>query len=116
MTGDEPTLAELRRRVEDTRLEMGSSFKALNDRLDKLPTGNELNLQFKAMQTMHDSVVRDVKRLEAASTKRMDDLEQDQESFAAKLEANRKWSIGIALTVAGVLIGLGGFIFSVVGQ
>lgn len=112
----EPTLSELRRRVDDTRTEMSASFKSLNDRLDKLPTGNELNLQFKAMQSLVDSVVRDLKRVEAASTKRMDDLEDDQETFATKLESNRKWSIGIALTVASVLIGLGGFIFSVVAK
>jgi len=116
VTGDEPTLAELRRRVEDTRAEMNSSFKSLNERFDRLPTGGELNLQFKAMQSLHDSVVRDLKRVEAAGTKRMDELEGDQESFAAKLEANRKWLVSIALTGAGILIGLGGFIFSVVGK
>lgn len=113
---DEPTLAELRRRVDETRAEMSSSFKALNDRLDKLPTGNELNLQFKAMQSQYDGVVRDLKRVEAAGNKRMDDIEEDQESFAAKLESNRKWSVAIALTMASVLIGLAGFIFSVVAK
>jgi hypothetical protein len=113
---DEPTLAELRRRVDETRTEMRSSFKSLGERLDKLPTGNELTLQFQSAQSQLDLVMREVARVESAGNKRMDDIEDDQETYANRLEANRKWLVSIAMTGAGVLIGLGGFIFSVVAK
>ena len=105
VTGDEPTLSELGRRIDDTRAEMRESFKDLRTVVNNLPTAND-----------HAVVVRDLKRVEEAGKERMKAIEDDQETFASKLEANRKWLVSIALTGAGILIGLGGFIFSVVGK
>ncbi len=111
---DEPTLAELNRRVNDLRNETRASFAALGERLDKMPTSDLLALSLSSHQMQVDLVRAEIGRVERSASARADMLEADQKKFEDRLESNRKWTVATGLTALAVLIGLAGFVLSVV--
>lgn len=120
---DEPTIGELRRRVDDMRSETRQSFEQLGKRLDRMPTTELLSTHLQMQAQQVDSVRGELKRVEKDlredlvrvekdANDRANRIEGQLDAFKTKLEAGRRWQIGTALAVASVLIGLGGFILT----
>lgn len=126
MTDDEPRPAELSRRMNDLRDEMRTSFRDIGVRLDRMPT-NDILLAYLATRDQEmKAISEDLKeltadlaqerseRMAADLTERTDREAQSKEQ-ATRIEASRRWGIGIAISAAGVLLGVLGYITQIGG-
>lgn len=102
-SGEPPTTGEAWRRMDSITDELRSSFRAMNERLDKMPTNDLLVSYLTARDQRVTYIEQDVAKLDA----RIDGVTKD-------LVAQRRWLVGTAIAALGVMVALVTLLRSVV--
>lgn len=90
----EPTIGEVSRRLDALTDEVRTGNRGLNERLDRMPTSELLT----AYLSKTDADVRAVKE-------DVDELKSSLAALQRQLVEARRWAIGAAISVGGLLLG-----------
>lgn len=110
-----PTPSELDRRVSDMAREQRDAFAALNARLDKFPTEQTILAYF----ATRDQQIGALERRLTQADKELEQERRDREAGDKEIEKRaadaRRWAIGTAVAVAGVVTAILGFVANLIG-
>jgi hypothetical protein len=117
MAEEEPRPAELSRRMNDLRDEMRTSFRDISVRLDRMPTNDILLAYLATRDAEMKAQGEDLKELTAGlAQERVERIaavgaeqqarEAALEKMTIRIEASRRWGIGIALSGGSLLLGV----------
>lgn len=115
MPQDEPTQAEMWRRLDTMQREQREQYVAINLRLDRMLTAEGLasymgtySTELRHVREDVDELKRDLQRGDLRLEARIDKAE-------AKSTSAARWAIGAVITAAGVIVGVIGLVVNVVG-
>lgn len=110
-----PSTSELDRRFSQMAEEQRAAFAALNARLDKFPTEQTILAYFATRDQQIGAQERRIAQLDKELEQERRDREAGDKEIEKRAADARRWAIGTAVMVAGLITAILGFVANLLG-